>query len=46
MVLNLDLGLMVNLSGLELAKQFVHIENLIVERLDDSQNLHLLNPPI
>jgi hypothetical protein len=39
-------GLVVNLSGIELAEKLVHGESLIIERLDKCQDLHLLNPPI
>jgi hypothetical protein len=37
------LGLVVNLSGLELAENLVHSESLIVGRLDNHRDLHLPN---
>jgi hypothetical protein len=39
-------GLVLNLSGLELAEQLIHGESLIVGRLNDRRDLHLPNPLI
>jgi hypothetical protein len=40
-LLNLGLGLVVNLCGLELAKKLIHGDSLIIGRLNDCRDLDL-----
>jgi hypothetical protein len=40
-ILELGLGLVVDLSGLELAKKLIHGEGLIPQRLNDGSHLHI-----
>jgi len=44
--LELGLGLVVDLGGLELAKKLVHGDGVIVRRLDDGGHLHISYLPI
>jgi hypothetical protein len=40
------LGLVINLSGLELAEKLIHGKGVIVSGLNDSEHLHIPNLPI
>jgi hypothetical protein len=40
-ILELGLGLVVNLGGLELAEKLIHGEGLIPRRLNDGNHLHI-----